>query len=226
MGKKAVDISVKWQIIALKKETDKEKKLSNVKIAHRCGVSEHCVRTTWAKYVETNDVKSGTQFNRRPRKLTKEDESIIFREVRKEPRQSLRNITSKFNSSYPGREVSSMTVQRVLKRKGINSYVASKKPFLSVLDRIKRLKWCRERRNWSVYQWSKIIFSDESNFEVLNRKRRIYIKRFADEKFKNQFVVNRVQAGGGSVGIWGCFSMAGTGICNLYTGRINQHSYI
>jgi hypothetical protein len=225
MGRKAVDIKVKWQIVALKKGKDKEK-LSNIKIAYQCGVSETCVRKTWAKYQETNDVISDTKFNRRPQKLTKHDQRLIFRDIRKYPRQSLRCITYKFNSLYPNRKVSYNTIRNVLKRKGINSYVASKKPFLTVLDRIKRIKWCREQKTWSVNQWANVIFSDESNFEVFNRKGRVFVKRFAHEKFKNRFVIKRLQGGGGSVGIWGCFSMFGTGVCNLYTGHINQHSYI
>ncbi|RNA16644.1 transposable element Tcb1 transposase [Brachionus plicatilis] len=40
-----------------------------------------------------------------------------------------------------------------------------KKPLLTVLDRSKRLKWCKERQRWTVNDWSKVVFSDESNFE-------------------------------------------------------------
>ena len=41
-----------------------------------------------------------------------------------------------------------------------------------------------------------------------------------------RFVVPRLQGGSGSVDIWGCFNFTEVGICNIFTGRINQHTYI
>ena len=81
---------------------------------------------------------------------------------------------------------------------------------MRVSDRLKRLKWCRERLHWSVEDWAKVIFSDKSSFEVINRKSRLIIKRLAGEKIKERFCVPRIQGGGGSVRIWGCFSHKGT----------------
>ena len=36
---------------------------------------------------------------------------------------------------------------------------------------------------WSVEDWARVIFSDESNFEVFNRKGRFFVKRYHSEKF-------------------------------------------
>ncbi|RNA32819.1 Transposase domain containing [Brachionus plicatilis] len=75
------------------------------------------------------------------------------------------------------------------------------------------LKWCKERQRWTVNDWSKDVFSDESNFEILNRKSRVFVKRFANEKYHPKFYLPKLQNRGGSVG---------TGCCSIYTGRINQ----
>jgi hypothetical protein len=115
---------------------------------------------------------------------------------------------------------------RFLKQKGLESHLAARKPLLTVKDRLKRYSWCRQRLNWTVNDWSRVIFSDESNFEVFNRKSRVIVKRFKNEKFHPKFCTPRLQNGGGSAGIWGCISYKGTGICNIYTGRINQFVYI
>lgn len=96
---------------------------------------------------------------------------------------------------------------------------------MTVRDRLKRYKWCKERLGWTVSDWSKVIFSDESNFEVLNRKSRVFVKRFKHEKYHSRFCLPRLQNGGGSVGIWGCISHKGVGQCSIYTGRINQFVY-
>ena len=83
----------------------------------------------------------------------------------------------------------------------------------------------QRRPDWSVEQWEKVIWSDEANFQVVNRKGRIYVKRFATEKYSDRFLQHRQQVGGGSVGIWGCFSHKGIGFCELYKGQINQYTY-
>ena len=51
-----------------------------------------------------------------------------------------------------------------------------------------------------------IIFSDESKFDVVNRKSEVLVKRFKSEKFSNYFVMPRLQCGSGSVGIWSCYN--------------------
>ncbi len=38
------------------------------------------------------------------------------------------------------------------------------KPLLNQRQRQKHLSWAVEKKNWTVAQWSKVLFSDESNF--------------------------------------------------------------
>ena len=116
-------------------------------------------------------------------------------------------------------------MRRTLSDKGIGTYIAARKPILSITNKRKQRVWSKERLNWSVEQWAKVIWSDEANFQVVNRKGRIYVKRFATEKYSDRFLQHRRQGGGGSVGIWGCFSHKGIGFCELYEGRINQYTY-
>jgi hypothetical protein len=75
-------------------------------------------------------------------------------------------------------------------------------------------------------QLRKIIFSDESNYTLLNRKNKVFIRRKPHEKYFKRHIVPRVHSGGGSVGIWGCITYQGPGKCLLYDGRMNQHNYI
>ena len=59
----------------------------------------------------------------------------------------------------------------------------------------------------------------------MNRKSKVLVKRFKSEKYSNCFVVPRLQDGGRSECIWSCFNFNGVGVCNIYTGQINQHTY-
>ena len=63
--------------------------------------------------------------------------------------------------------------------------------------------WCKERLHWLEEDWSKVIFNDESNFEVVNRKSRFIVEKLASEKNKERFCVLRAQGDGGSICIWG-----------------------
>ena len=68
--------------------------------------------------------------------------------------------------------------------------------------------------------------SKKINFEVMNRKSKVLVKRFKSENYSNCFVVSRLQGDSGSICIWGCFNFNGVGVCSIYTGRINQHTYM
>jgi hypothetical protein len=46
------------------------------------------------------------------------------------------------------------------------------------------------------------------------------------EKYEKKHCVIKVQGGGGSVGIWGCISINGAGVCRCYFNRMNTELYI
>ena len=52
-----------------------------------------------------------------------------------------------------------------------NGRVVAKKPLLMAINNKKRLHWARQHERWAVHQWKKILFSDESKFEVCDKKR-------------------------------------------------------
>ena len=220
MGSKTVDNSIKWQIIGLKKIGA----LSNVQIGKNLGVSEKCVRTTWKNYLESGDVANKKRSGR-PKKFSENEQNYVVRLARKNPRFSVLDISRSINEAKDV-SMSKMTISRILRKNNLKSYTALRKPLLTPLDRIKRRRWCRERLHWTDNDWAKVIFSDESNFEVFNRKSQVLVRRYASEKFEKRMCVPRLQGGGGSIGIWGCFSAKGTGVRYIYSGRMNQYIYV
>ena len=58
------------------------------------------------------------------------------------------------------------------------SYIAPRKPRITPAQQSTRVGWCYEHLSWSVNDWSNVVFTYESNYEVLNRKNRVYIRRF------------------------------------------------
>ena len=74
--------------------------------------------------------------------------------------------------------------------------------------------------------WHKIIWSDESKFNLFGSDGRIYVRRRVGEEYLPQCVQQMVKFGGGSVMVWGCISCDGTSPIVTVTGRMNAKDYI
>ena len=161
----------------------------------------------------------------RPRKTSITDDNTIYRISRKNPSFSAKAIAQEVNLAL-NNQISRQTVNRRLIERKLSSYVAVRKPLLKPSDKTKRKQFCKKKLAMSNDQLRRIIFSDESNFTVINRKNRVIIRRRHNEKFHSRFIVPRLQNGGGSVGIWGCITCDGPGLSFLYDGRMNGERYI
>lgn len=94
--------------------------------------------------------------------LTDREERTLVRVTKDNRKESLEGITELFNS-LGLTQISTRTARRVLHNHNFFGRIGKRKPFVSENNRIKRLRWCRERRGWDE-QWDTIIWSDESRF--------------------------------------------------------------
>jgi len=56
------------------------------------------------------------------------------------------------------------TTHRPIQDMGYKCRIPRVKPLLNQRQRQKRLTWAKEKKNWTVAQWSEVLFSDESKF--------------------------------------------------------------
>ncbi len=63
-----------------------------------------------------------------------------------------------------GVKASRATTHRCIKEFGYSCRIPLVKPLLNHRQRQRRLTWAKEKKNWTVAQWSKVLFSDESKF--------------------------------------------------------------
>ena len=89
------------------------------------------------------------------------------------------------------------TVSRILRNFDMVSYIAPRKPRITPAQRRTRVACCYEHLSRSVNDWSK----DESNYEILNRKNRIYIHRFRHDPTRFERLQQRVHRGGGIINV-------------------------
>ena len=62
-----------------------------------------------------------------------------------------------------------MTVHRYLRKNlKVRQYKPQVQSKLTEKQRTARLKFCNERKNWTIVNWQRVLFSDESSFELFH----------------------------------------------------------
>ena len=121
--------------------------------------------------------------------------------------------------------ISTSTISRILRQYNMTSYIASRKPRITPKQRRTRIDWCNEHLSWSGQDWSNVILSDESNYEVLNQKNRILFRRFRTDRTRFERSQKRTHRGGG-LGVWSFITCHGPGPLIVFDGRLNFLNYI
>ena len=147
------------QIVALSGEG-----YSQVEIAKKMECSRKGVQTTIKRYKETKSFKNRKGQGRKKSTTTREDRSLKRvsladkRKTSSELAAELREGTNK--------NISARRVRRRLLEVGLKGYKVRKKPYLSQANKKKRQEFAKNHENWTPDDWGKIVWSDESNFEV------------------------------------------------------------
>ena len=145
------------------------------------------------------------------KKTSVQNDRSLFWSVRKNRRQTLNDVTSRFNVSY-GQDISTRTVRRRLFEEGYKRRQVSKATTVSKINRGKRMKFCWGKKAWSINEnWKKVIFSDEAQV-VIGKNRKIYIWRKDEEKYSPQCVGQYgdfERKNSIAVMFWGCVCFSG-----------------
>ena len=166
-----------------KKVLDRGSEGSNSYFAQRRSVrtSLQCVRLSVSKtgvhQAITEHVSEGIFCDRkrsgRPRKTSIRDDNLIRRMVVR----SATSSTKKLQAALLQKDtrVTQMTISRRLSREfNLKSYKSTRKPRLTPVMKAKRLAFAKKHRDWTIQQWSKVLFSDESIFQqFVVRKRHV-----------------------------------------------------
>ena len=88
-----------------------------------------------------------------------------------------------------GVKVSKTTLHRQLKEVNLFSRIRHRKPFLKPCHKAARLHWARKYANWTVEDWIKVIWSDESSIVLGWKSRRRCCIRKRDKPFYGDIVM-------------------------------------
>ena len=175
------------------------------------------------KHQELNTVVDRRRSGR-PKKTTVREDRLLLRSSLKNRRLTSTALCKELQEST-GIQLSTSCVRRRLLSGGLRGCIAVKKPLLSNVNRLKRLKWAVEHSDWTQNDWDSILWSDESSFEVFQGGSRTYVRRRVGESIQPSCVVPTVKFGGGHLMVWGCFSAAGVGELYRCEGTVNAAKY-
>uniref|UniRef100_A0A7I4Z4K4 Paired domain-containing protein n=1 Tax=Haemonchus contortus TaxID=6289 RepID=A0A7I4Z4K4_HAECO len=157
----------------------------------------------------------------RPRKTTPRVDSLILRASMGDSRATASDIRKQVTSSS-GISISQSTVQRRLRAGGLFGRRPSKKPLVSAKNRKARLDFARKHLAWNRDDWKKVLFSDESKFCLFGSDGIMYIRRPVNKRCDPKYQIPLVKHRGGSVMLWGCFSLSGVGPLVRIQGNMNS----
>ncbi|GFY13447.1 transposable element Tc1 transposase [Trichonephila clavipes] len=150
---------------------------------------------------------------------------MILRSAASKPMTSAQNIANELLSSC-NVSVSSQTVRNVLHSAGLKARTPRKKPYISEVNRKRRLEFAMKYKNKPMDFWKKVIFSDESKFEIFAPPsiRKIWRKNKTALEPKN--VLPTLKHGGGNVIVWGCVAHNEAGNLAFIDNKMNALAYI
>ena len=211
--------SQRGEIIGLYKNKQSVPKISRVLKVYRATVTR-----TIAKYLNGDDLATRPRSGR-PKLLTNGSQKILKTIVKNNNKKSAEEIKNKFVEKT-NIEVSTKTIRRNLHEMQIFSRIPARKPLLSDQQREQRLRWCIQKRNWTVRKWKSVIWSDESRFTIFANDGPGHVWRTPGTRFNIANMVPTVKFGGGGLMVWGCFSGKGLGPLVKVEGKMNRLDYI
>ena len=212
MGKTA-DLTVvqKTTIDTLHKEGKTQKV-----IAKEAGCSQSSVSK------QINRAAKGRKRCGRKRCTSNRDNRTLERIVKQSPFKNVGEIHKEWTAA--GVSASRTTMHRRMQDMGFSCRIPCVKPLLNKRQRQKRLAWAKDKKDWTAAEWSKVMFSDESQFCISfgNQGPRVWMKR---GEAQNPRCLKSSVKFPQSVMVWGAMSSAGVGPLCFLRSRVNAAIY-
>jgi transposase len=194
--------------------------LSTRQVAEQCNVSHTSVHKLRQGHLPDILPSRGG----RPTKLSSQDKRSCVRAVTS-GRLHTAAAAAKRLREDTGVDVSDRTVQRALQNAGLQAREKESKPKLSATNINSRLEFARRHREWTIADWKRVIWSDETEINRFCSDGRSWCWVRDGESRQPHHVKQTVKHGGGSLMIWGCMTAHGPGFMCRVFGKMMQHSY-
>lgn len=190
-------------------------------IASKTGIG----KSTIAQYLQNILPNRSIPSAGRPSKLSSTDQRVILSQITTgrsaNAVQAMKHINTVI--SHP---VCTQTVRNVLKKNSYKAVTKKKKPLLSAVHRKKRLDFAFKYREWTVEDWARVVWSDETKINRIGSDGKQWMWKKAGEGLIEREVQSTVKHGGGNIMVWGCMGWDGVGRLAEVEGRMNADQYV
>ena len=135
-------------------------------------------------------------------KTTPRQNCALLRMVREYRFISARAMTAQIRNSYRIRAARKTIKNRLLSR-SYHAFKFARKTLLIDNHCLFRLEWGQRWHNLTMAHWQHVISGEESKFQLYPVDGRLRICCLPGDRFQQRCQAYRVQAGGGSVHVWG-----------------------
>jgi transposase len=163
----------------------------------------HLLRSTvdliLKKKSDTSTVETKKQSGR-PRKTTDRD----LRQIKSALETNCKAKLSKISEIVPT-QVTTRTLQKRIHELGFNNRVEVEKPNINNVQKEKQIKFAQEHLNWTIADWKRVIWTDESSFEIGKNSQVVCVWRTKEQKYDLDCLEPTFKSGRTSTMVWGAF---------------------
>ena len=143
------------------------------------------------------------------RKFSERGLRCLKRDLDKNPRQTLGEITETINNGLKvtGSSISPQTVCKAIHNDlNMSNCHARLKPFLQDRHILNRKAWAEAFCNFTLTHWKKVIWTDEMSFEVGKNYRLALVWRPPGQQFNRKYLAPSFKSGRSSLMVWGAIA--------------------
>src|SRR5882762_2170840 len=158
-------------------------------------------------------------------KLSPGDKQSIIRQITTGRLDNAVEATH-FINNILSNPVTPQTVRNTLKQDDFRAVVKKKRPLLKEAHRLECLKFARYHENWTVEDWKRILWSDETKINRIGSDGRAYTWKKKGEPLCERTTTPTVKHGGGNnLMVWGCMGWNGVWVLTEVQGIMNAEQY-
>ena len=101
----------------------------------------------------------------------------------------------------------------------------TKKPLLTKKHKARQYSWAKKCRHATWLDWSYVIFSDKSKFNLFGSDGRQYCWRRSGERLLDRHIQPTIKFWRGSIMVWRCMTWKGIGNLRLIEGKMDKYIY-
>ena len=150
------------------------------KIGRDLDISHSTVHNIIKRFKESGGISVRKGQGRKP-KLNNRDLRSLRRHCIKNRHSSISDITT-WAQDYFGKPLSSTTIRSYIHKCQLKLYCAKRKPYVNSVQKHRRLLWARRHLGWTITQWKRVLWSDESVFQIFLGRNGCRVLRTKEEK--------------------------------------------